>query len=408
MSSVICPHCSVQLAWSEDFAGATVTCSQCGNPLIMPELPPIQTPLPEVPRAIAARRPIGRSYASSEEKSTKAMVFMAASGTALAISVLMPWVNVLTLAFYGTNSGVGIGILIAAGLLTMVALSGIYMTRLSWICTVLSGCVGTFSGTIICGIIFGITRSRSETAEEGAEGLLSFFLGGSIQIGSGLYIGLAGSVALVAAGVTVIASITSRGKRASLWSAFVVCSSISLLAALGLLFPDVVGELPVIGKFPALGESFKFPAGAGLGGEEYADEANLNTAKTQIGLFKGPLNDYRRHTKTFPTTEQGLQALITPPGDGDESTVTGWRGPYLYTDTLPKDPWGNEYQYAYEGGDSPRIWSWGPDKKDGTDDDIRSWSSGTVEEGEFGGAEEDLDIDIDTSFDKPSGSAQRS
>jgi len=131
-------------------------------------------------------------------------------------------------------------------------------------------------------------------------------------------------------------------------------------------------------------------------------EADLNATKTQIGLFKGPLNQYHIHTKDFPTTEQGLQALITPPSDADDATVSGWKGPYLDTDVMPKDPWGNEYQYAYPPergtGARPDIWSWGPDKEDGTEDDICSWSvSATGEEGdEFGGGlDEDIDIDID-------------
>jgi len=127
-----------------------------------------------------------------------------------------------------------------------------------------------------------------------------------------------------------------------------------------------------------------------------------NFAKTQIGLFKGPLNRYRLHTKDFPSTEQGLQALITPPGDADESTVTGWKGPYLDTDALPPDPWGNDYQYEFEGGEFPKVWSWGPDKEDGTEDDISNRGSESSGEGEFGDMEEDLDIEVDT-FDMDSG-----
>jgi general secretion pathway protein G len=114
------------------------------------------------------------------------------------------------------------------------------------------------------------------------------------------------------------------------------------------------------------------------------------------------LNRYRLHTKDFPTTDEGLKALMTPPADADESTVTGCRGPYLDTDTLSKDPWGNDYQYEYEGGEFPKIWSWGPDKEDGTDDDISNRSTETSgEEGEFGDMDEDMDIDTD--FDSGGG-----
>jgi len=134
-----------------------------------------------------------------------------------------------------------------------------------------------------------------------------------------------------------------------------------------------------------------------------SDEADLNTAKTQIGLLKGPLTQYRLHNKDYPSTEQGLQALLSPPSDGDDSTVTGWKGPYLDTEVLPVDPWDNEYLYEYESGGRPRIWSMGPDEEDGTEDDISNLSSGTGEDGEPGDFEEDLDIDIDTSFDSGGG-----
>ncbi len=130
-----------------------------------------------------------------------------------------------------------------------------------------------------------------------------------------------------------------------------------------------------------------------------SEKADRQATQTQIGLFRGALEQYRVDTKTFPTTEQGLQALLTPPSDADESTVSGWAGSYLSADALPKDPWGNLYEYEYEeGANFPRIWSWGPDKESDTDDDICSWSTESSGEDEFGGADEDLDIDIDTDF----------
>jgi len=131
-------------------------------------------------------------------------------------------------------------------------------------------------------------------------------------------------------------------------------------------------------------------------------KADIQTTKSQIGLFRGALERYHLDAKDFPTTEQGLSALLRAPADSEESSVAGWDGPYLSTDVLPKDPWNNEYQYAYPpergSGDSPDIWSWGPDGEDGTEDDICSWSGGTSEEGvedEFGDLNEDIDIDTD-------------
>ncbi len=117
-------------------------------------------------------------------------------------------------------------------------------------------------------------------------------------------------------------------------------------------------------------------------------KGNVDAAKSQIGLLKGALEHYALDCNDYPTTEQGLEALLTKPADLDENT--SWRGPYL-TGELPKDPWGNDYRYAYPpergSGDMPDIWSAGPDGEDNTDDDICSWSggpSGRGAEGEKG------------------------
>ena len=70
-----------------------------------------------------------------------------------------------------------------------------------------------------------------------------------------------------------------------------------------------------------------------------------------------------------PTTEQGLAALVNPPGDLPNPAA--WKG-YAFVQC---DPWGNEYQYVCPGrnGGQFDIWSYGRDGKDGTEDDIGSW-----------------------------------
>jgi general secretion pathway protein G len=88
--------------------------------------------------------------------------------------------------------------------------------------------------------------------------------------------------------------------------------------------------------------------------------------------MQAPLAAYKIHLGDYPTTAQGLQALITPPGDKAER----WRGPYLQESKLPTDPWGEPYQYRYPGvknKDRYDLWSKGPDKTDGTEDDIGNW-----------------------------------
>jgi general secretion pathway protein G len=78
------------------------------------------------------------------------------------------------------------------------------------------------------------------------------------------------------------------------------------------------------------------------------------------------LQRYEIDCERFPTTQEGLSALLITP-----TNVTGWNGPYLfYKQSI--DPWGNPYQYKYTGiKEQPfEIWSLGPDGKDGTSDDI--------------------------------------
>jgi general secretion pathway protein G len=106
-------------------------------------------------------------------------------------------------------------------------------------------------------------------------------------------------------------------------------------------------------------------------------KANESAAKIQIEMFGDPLKSYALDMNNFPTTEQGLMGLIEAPGDLENPTK--WKGPYLESEEIPKDPWGHDYQYAYppthNKRDFPDIWSVGPDGEDGTEDDIGNWKS---------------------------------
>lgn len=178
------------------------------------------------------------------------------------------------------------------------------------------------------------------------------------------------------------------------------------------------------------------------------EKANIDAAKTQISLFKSTLEIYSLHNSGYPTTEQGLKALITRPssdsgsGGDDElggeddfgtdedlanldldeegteidedggSSNSNWQGPYIKADKLPKDPWGSAYRYEYPGKNNkigePDIWSLGPDRKDNTEDDIVSWSGkrGSGEAGDAGDADgfevgggDDIGDEVDLSRD---------
>lgn len=91
--------------------------------------------------------------------------------------------------------------------------------------------------------------------------------------------------------------------------------------------------------------------------------------------MKTVLTSYRIHMGDYPSTSDGLQALITRPA----TKADRWFGPYINDGKVPVDPWGEPYQYAYPGNrnkGSYDLWSKGPDKQSGTADDIGNWDSG--------------------------------
>jgi general secretion pathway protein G len=92
------------------------------------------------------------------------------------------------------------------------------------------------------------------------------------------------------------------------------------------------------------------------------EKAKADAAKIEMGQIGQTLDLYKLETGRYPSTQEGLQALIAaPPGVGN------WNGPYWKKTTVPKDPWGNEYRYASPGqNNSPyEISSYGADGKEG-------------------------------------------
>ena len=104
-------------------------------------------------------------------------------------------------------------------------------------------------------------------------------------------------------------------------------------------------------------------------------KADIKATVQQVSNLEVSLKLYAVENRSYPTTEEGLQALLESPTD--EKRARNWDGPYLDDDALPLDPWGNEFQYEYpptEGKrDVPNIWSLGPDGEENTDDEIRNW-----------------------------------
>ncbi len=88
-----------------------------------------------------------------------------------------------------------------------------------------------------------------------------------------------------------------------------------------------------------------------------------------------PLQRYRMDLGSFPTTGEGLAALLTAPGG---AAVDRWKGPYTEAPggKMPVDPWGEPYQYRYPGTkntSSYDLFTKGPDKQPETADDIGNW-----------------------------------
>ncbi len=99
-------------------------------------------------------------------------------------------------------------------------------------------------------------------------------------------------------------------------------------------------------------------------------EARLVAARqTIIGTFGVAIDLFEQDTGRYPTTEEGLTALIQNP------QVSNWRGPYLKSVAVPPDPWGNPYRYSYPSELTASetlydIVSAGPDGTPGNNDDV--------------------------------------
>ncbi|WP_421779341.1 type II secretion system major pseudopilin GspG [Kiloniella litopenaei] len=86
---------------------------------------------------------------------------------------------------------------------------------------------------------------------------------------------------------------------------------------------------------------------AGIAGPRLLSQlggAKVKAAKIQISQFMTALDVYSLDVGSYPSTDQGLSALLTAP-----SGVDGWNGPYLGKLSLPQDPWGVDYVYSFPG-----------------------------------------------------------
>lgn len=100
-------------------------------------------------------------------------------------------------------------------------------------------------------------------------------------------------------------------------------------------------------------------------------KSEVNTAKAQVDAFEKGLDQYRLDVGRYPSSEQGLQALMAAPAGESR-----WQGPYLRK-AVPADPWGNAYRYRHPGEHGEYdIFSYGADGQpggEGTNADITNW-----------------------------------
>ncbi len=89
----------------------------------------------------------------------------------------------------------------------------------------------------------------------------------------------------------------------------------------------------------------------------------MTRRSSDLSSIHALLNNFRLDCDRYPTTEEGLAALRTPPADLQGK----WKGPYTDKD-IPKDPWNNDYHYVYPGSGGPEtfdLFSYGADGQAG-------------------------------------------
>jgi general secretion pathway protein G len=91
------------------------------------------------------------------------------------------------------------------------------------------------------------------------------------------------------------------------------------------------------------------------------EKAKADAAKIEIGQIGQALDLYKLETGRYPSSSDGLQALVTAPAG-----ASNWNGPYWKKSQIPKDPWGNDYRYTSPGQKGAYdILSLGADGKEG-------------------------------------------
>lgn len=100
----------------------------------------------------------------------------------------------------------------------------------------------------------------------------------------------------------------------------------------------------------------------------------IMAAELDISNFRTALDKFQGDCGRYPTTDEGLRALIKRPTG---IAASSWRGPYLAHPEIPLDPWGHSYLYRYPGVKSPEkydVFSAGPKGHPGDNEEIGNWT----------------------------------
>jgi len=133
---------------------------------------------------------------------------------------------------------------------------------------------------------------------------------------------------------------------------------------LGFSFIEVMVVIIILGLLSSIVGVYLFDS---------AEKAKVDATKTQIRGLETALDLYRLHNSRYPTSEQGLKALLKKPEVG--LIPKNWNGPYLRGNNLPEDSWGIPFRYVSVKGKNYEIISLGADGIDGgtdLDEDINS------------------------------------
>jgi len=105
---------------------------------------------------------------------------------------------------------------------------------------------------------------------------------------------------------------------------------------------------------------------------KHLGDSKTKTAMLQIEELSSALDVYRLEVGSYPSSNQGLLALVDKPSEAEQ-----WNGPYLRKKTIRKDPWGNDYLYRSPGENGPfDLYSLGADNSEGgegEDRDVLGW-----------------------------------